>query len=484
MMNSSSFSSKQTAWLFLSALLFILCAYFSKGYHHFDEHFQLLEFANWKAGKTPINDLPWEFHEKMRPALQVGLIYLFQKVYHFIGGESPFTFAFLLRLFSAALTFLLLIRLFKQFKEKLKASNAAFFFLCSFFLWYFYYIGVRFSSENWSALFLTFGISLLFPFEKSKKPSLFFISGLLFGFSFHFRYQIAFAILGFLLWLLFIQKIKLKSLISLVFGGLLSFSIGLLVDAWFYEEWQIAPWNYIEQNILEDKVSGFGVEPWWFYLQRFIEQGIPPLSILILGACFFFFIKKANSWLSWTLIPFLVVHTLIGHKELRFLFPIVYFLPFLLFSVYELLSTKVKTNKLFRLAVKLSWGVNLLFVLVVCFRPAEPQVPLYEALYKQVGDKKATLYHLGKNPYHRVANVFFYKPKNLTIKQIDSFESLAQSSKEMQFVVVGGKGQQIEVPIESKELTYSTFPEWFTKLNFNDWQSRTNVWKVYRLDAD
>ena len=48
-------------------LLFFLCAaFFSKGYFHADEHFQLLEFANYalENQENPI----WEYQEKIRPS--------------------------------------------------------------------------------------------------------------------------------------------------------------------------------------------------------------------------------------------------------------------------------------------------------------------------------------------------------------------------------------------------------------------------------
>jgi phosphatidylinositol glycan class B len=475
--------SKQSKWLILSLLLFLISAYFSKGYHHFDEHFQLLEFANWKAGKTPTDQLPWEFYEQMRPALQVWIVYIFQLSFKAVGLNNPFVLAFSLRLISAFLSFFLLTQLFRQFKGELGVKQEKLFFFLTFFLWYFFYIGVRFSSENWSALAFGFGISLLYPFGQTKKLKPYFFAGILFGLAFHFRYQIAFAIFGLILWLLVFQKAKLAQMTSLILGGLLSFFLGVAVDAWFYGEWVLAPWNYLQQNLIEDKVSGFGVEPWWYYFSRFIEQGIPPLSVLLLLATLLYFIKQFKSWLSWMLVPFIAVHMLIGHKELRFLFPMVYWLPLIVCSLTSNWKEKSLNQKWLKVLIYISWMVNLIFVLIACFRPAEPQIPLYEAVYEEVGNKKATLYHFGKNPYHRVLNVHFYKNQSLQIKELEAIDSLPKKAQpnEVQLVVLGGKGKQTDLALKDAELIYSTFPNWFTKVNFNDWQSRTNVWKVYRI---
>ena len=37
---------------------------------HPDEHFQILEFAWARAGRAPVEGLPWEFAAKIRPTLQ------------------------------------------------------------------------------------------------------------------------------------------------------------------------------------------------------------------------------------------------------------------------------------------------------------------------------------------------------------------------------------------------------------------------------
>ena len=36
---------------------------------HFDEHFQILEFAHARLGLSPVEALPWEFEERIRPTL-------------------------------------------------------------------------------------------------------------------------------------------------------------------------------------------------------------------------------------------------------------------------------------------------------------------------------------------------------------------------------------------------------------------------------
>ena len=49
-----------TRWMALGLLLILVAALRSEGFHHPDEHFQVLEFAGAKLGRTPWSALPWE----------------------------------------------------------------------------------------------------------------------------------------------------------------------------------------------------------------------------------------------------------------------------------------------------------------------------------------------------------------------------------------------------------------------------------------
>ena len=57
-------------FLFLVSAIYIITAFFSVGYHQLDEHYQILEFANYKLGLTYPGYLAWEFDAHIRPSLQ------------------------------------------------------------------------------------------------------------------------------------------------------------------------------------------------------------------------------------------------------------------------------------------------------------------------------------------------------------------------------------------------------------------------------
>ena len=68
----------------------MITAFFSIGHLQSDEHFQVLEFAQYKLGKISATDLPWEFREKMRPSIQPWIAYSLIKLFHGIGLNNPF----------------------------------------------------------------------------------------------------------------------------------------------------------------------------------------------------------------------------------------------------------------------------------------------------------------------------------------------------------------------------------------------------------
>jgi phosphatidylinositol glycan class B len=99
----------------LGALVLVVTAYFSTGFHHWDEHFQILEFAGYKLGITPAKDLPWEFAARIRPALQPLIVVLSHHLFGLFGSSDPFAITFFLRLLSAALSFTAIMLMLRAF---------------------------------------------------------------------------------------------------------------------------------------------------------------------------------------------------------------------------------------------------------------------------------------------------------------------------------------------------------------------------------
>jgi len=135
----------------IAFLIILITAVNSVGYYQADEHFQILEFANYKLGNTDAGKLAWEFKAEIRPALQPALAVVLIKASSIMEINNPFNQAMLLRLLSGISCFFCLLFLYRQFfKTNL---NLLYYILLFFSFWFVPFVFVRFSSETWSGLF-------------------------------------------------------------------------------------------------------------------------------------------------------------------------------------------------------------------------------------------------------------------------------------------------------------------------------------------
>ena len=471
---------------FLSFIILMILAWLSVGWYHPDEHFQILEFAAWKLHIARPDDLAWEFHCRMRPAIQPAIVVAIHKIFDLLGCRNPFTITFILRIFTAALSFFSMLMVYKRYAKEISVEMVKkWFLLLSFLLWFELYNGVRFCSETWSGSLFIIGFSYLFVIQRKLLKSDYFITGLILGLSFIFRYQSGFLIAGFLAWFAFIQKERFIHL-SLMFSGIiLLISMGILIDRWFYEEWTLTIWNYFQQNILADKISGFGIEPWWFYFTDIFNRAVPPFSLVYIGAILIviFFLRK--DILTWTLLPFILIHFVIGHKESRFFYPIIGFLPILIIKAIQFIGERkggwLLENKIFLVSAKIFWYVNLLLIITVFFNPADEQANLYKAVYNQYPEP-ITIYYFKENPYHRAKDISYYKRENLVIKQSDSMHNSLSKTGTKYLMAVRSKDEGAEL-FKNEKLIYCSYPEWIKSFNFNHWMERTNFWYIYEISG-
>ena len=476
---------EKTVIIFSAVILFITCV-FSLGYHHLDEHFQILEFAALKLDLTVPQNLPWEYHSKMRPSFQPAMVVWVSKSLEIIGISSPFTISFFLRLISASISLLAVWSLYRVFlKEISDLTLKKWLLIFSFLFWILVYNSVRFSSENWSGAFFVLGFSYYF-LNLKKRFSEFFVLGILLGFSFLFRYQAAFLVVGFVAWLAIIKREKISSMFFSFLGILLIIAVGLLFDYWYYEEWTIAMWNYFELNLLQDKVSGFGLEPWWYYISEFSVKGIPPFSILILLSFVVVFIYLKKSAITWSIFPFLLVHFLIGHKELRFLLPLVFFIPFIMIKSLELAQNKLIPrllfNKIFRIMMFTFIAINFGALLVISLLPADNRISIYKIIYDNY-QVETKLYYKDENPYDRASGINFYKRNNLSVLQLDSLDFQKLQANKPSLIAFSKKPNKGDIKLNYK-LIYKSYPDWIKIFNFNGWVERSDCWYLYELEGE
>jgi len=368
------FMKYERYFFFAALVIYVVAAWFSNGYYHGDEHYSIIEFASYKMGGVSNDQLTWYFGARIRPALQPFIAFIIIKLLQVFSIVDPYMQTFVLRLLTALLA-LFSIRYFTRTCSYLvnPRYHKAYLYL-SYFLWFLPLVNVRFMSETWSGIMLLNALAILL--NTNLRGNRNYLAGVFLGLSFLFRYQNAFLALGIFLWLLVIEREKILDLLKLLAAGAVVLLLGILMDFWLYGEFTLTAWNYFYVNVVEGVASGYGTEAWWNYFYSIFRFGFFPIGILIILAFLILAVKQPRNVFIWTILPFFVVHSIIPHKELRFLFPVVNLVPIILLLAYQTLKWHVhKWKKSGRLAIHtLAWilvTINCIGALTVSLKPSD-----------------------------------------------------------------------------------------------------------------
>ncbi len=307
------------------------------------------------------------------------------------------------------------------------------------------------------------------------------------GFVFMLRLQMAFAFLGLALWLLFYSKWHFRDWFIISFFGIVAIGLCVVVDHWFYGTWVLTPYNYYKVNIIQHAAAKFGVYPWWYYFSLFIQYAAPPLSIVLLPLFFIGIWKKPLHLFTWVCVVFIAGHSLIGHKEMRFLLPVTISFIFLSCSGLDWLFSRYPDTWVFRWPVKLFAVINSFVLVAKILTPSHESIPYYKFIYEYSQKQPTTLVSFEESPYQHVdLHTNFYKPGNL-------HEIVIHNPEELTNILKNANGQSViflnpeidPIPVIAlfkKEKLFCLLPDWVRLLNFNDWESRSYIWTIYRLN--
>ncbi|MDR6570732.1 mannosyltransferase [Chitinophaga ginsengisegetis] len=407
----------ESSKLFLPGVIvfYLFVAWGNVGFHNPDEHFQIIEFAQYKSGIATLNDLAWEYNAKVRSGLQPAICFLIFRACRKVGITDPYMLAFILRAITAILSVLIIKKFVETVKPEITERYRIVYAVMSFFLWFLPYINVRFSSESWSGLFFLLSLSIILSQKQGTRRNDLLL-GVLWGLTILFRYQSALLIAGTVLWLLFIRKTKAAALIIIFFSGLAVLMMGTLVDKWLYGSYAFVPYNYFRVNIMEDIASYYGVSPWYeiiFYIIR--DPG--PIGIFIFLSILILLVYQPRHIILWACLPFLIAHAIIPHKELRFVFPVANLVPFLLILAYQqmIIHGDFKRFKpLLQLIFVILLISNMAGLIVVATKAAgNTKASLTAYIHYHYSNKAVNLLYLSRvNPYQDWAfpqNTFYRK---------------------------------------------------------------------------
>ena len=471
-------------------MVHIIAAIYSEGFHHPDEHFQILEFSNYKLGNSAAEDLPWEFAARERSALQPVLGMLMIKMASLIGIENPFHQAFLIRLISGLLGWYIMAKLSLLLMGEFSTPKGQkMFIIMTQTLWFIPYVNVRFSSEVWAAMALLAGLYLILLGRKKAAEGsqpYFAGAGFLLGLSFFFRFQMGLALLGLGLWLIFSFRASWPQIGALVISGLVAISLCILIDSWVYGVPALTPWTYYDWQLNRNFIGGAAASPWWNYILLTVVHGIPPLSLVLVLLFFLGIYLRPSSPFLWIMIPFVIVHMSISHKEIRYMFPMIFGFIYLAAIGLDYLLKRYPDTKAFKYTYRGLLPINLIFLVLAIFIPAQEAIVYYRNIYRPVGEERIPLLALDESPYELVGlETNFYKPRDARTKVFRSYDQMEDYLRDNNLDQVLVLSREPELGHEfrdfKKERVFSLFPEWLLNIKFINWQKRARTWSIYRI---
>ncbi|WP_129715497.1 hypothetical protein [Pedobacter sp. SYP-B3415] len=424
--------------IIVAASVYFLAAIFNTGFYHPDEHFQLIEFAEYLSGHTSSIDLAWEFDAAIRPALQPVVIKLLFDCCRWLSISDPYVLALMLRVVSAGSAVAVLTYYVARTEHLVPPNQLIYYRIFSYFLWFLPFVNVRFSSESASGMLLTLAVAFCFSSHKLK----FAFIGLCLGLAFSVRYQSAIIAIGLLIWLIAQKRIDKSGFAYLASGGLFVIIFTLFIDWFFYGQIVLPYLNYFTTNVIENVASSFGTSPWSYYFVESYKSLTPIVSVPIFVALGFLLLRPQHVQF-WIILPFLVIHMITPHKELRFLFPLVNFIPLLLMTQLNDIATRI--SSLSKITINILPCLTVLIIVNVSimvgsiFFPADGigRNNITNYIHTKFGSEKVNLWIKGnKNPYEPIAvKQNFYLDQNVQFHLLDTVKKIHLNSNCKNFVV-------------------------------------------------
>lgn len=503
------FNSKYAPYFIAGLVLTILCAWFSIGFYHIDEHVQVLELASWRMGITPGASLPWEFREQVRSSLLPSIVLAVSKILGWIGWYNPFTVNFLLHLFTGiARWFITCLLCLQLSKNMITEKGKKLFVLMSLFLWFVPFISVRFTTENISGILFLYGIYILLRMFDEGKNTIraYIIAGFLFGIAFFIRVPVSMAIFGFMIWLIKFKKPEWKYLFIMLAAGLVAIGLNISLDCIFYGKSVFTLLNFIAIYV-HHTAPEMGANHWWFYIQQFAGRIMPPFGLLMIIAFGIGVYKHRKDALVWAIIPFIVVHCIIRHKELRFLFPVLFIFIYVSVLGIDYLLTKKSYLRWHKYIYAAFVVMAIPLLLFRTFTPANLSVSYCRYIYNHVLGKNVPLYVLQTNTdypeWNPMSVSLFVMQNNYDCSYLMLNKGFYQSpcinpiglNNETQLGVslqllkpdtayyLDKSGVDFNAPINGCKVTevYSFAPAWLVKYLSFICDDKAAGWKIYRL---
>ena len=144
------------------------------------------------------------------------------------------------------------------------------------------------------------------------------------------KFQIVTSVIFIYIWFL-VNRFSISNFRYVFISGLIIITVlltGLILDYFGYGNLNNTYYNYYYANFVIKWFESFGKDPWWHYLTLILLNFFPPVSLVIIISFGYFWFKNLNNLFTYVSLPVFILLSVLSHKELRFIFPILIFTPF------------------------------------------------------------------------------------------------------------------------------------------------------------
>ncbi|KAJ3693913.1 hypothetical protein LUZ60_009393 [Juncus effusus] len=447
--SSDPWGEEKRVWLF--CLVFrVINGLMVQTYFNPDEHWQGLEVAHRIT--FGYGHLTWEWKEGIRSYLHPLIFSLLYKILAILHLDTPIFMAKAPRILQSVFASFGDLYLYKLSKLIFNKNVANWTLFCQMVNWFMFFCITRTLSNSLETVLTTIGLFYWFYAISSSEKSEIASRKLALALAF---LSCAIRPTSAITWLyvglmdLFQIRSKFKFIfLEVIPVGCLILALISLLDRWMYNTWVIVPLNFLKFNFLSSGGDYYGTHVFHWYF----TQGFPSMVWTFLPFCIFGVIKSKEKRLSGLIAWMLGLYSILGHKEFRFVLPV---LPIaLIFAGYFLASMEKKNNSSY------TKNKNKLKIVVAFLLVTNIPMALYMTSFHQRGTEDV-MYYLSKEAHEgKVRDVLFLMPCHST-----PYYSSLHYNLTMRFLDCS-PSESRSVPDESDQFMMNPFD--FAKLMFTD----------------
>ena len=470
--------------LAVAVVLHLAAAWFSTGHYKDDEYYDVLEIVDVRGSLAlpdggAVRSLP-SYDEKLRSGFQPFLVWIASQAMSGAGLDSPFLWAFALRLLSVLLALVASLVFFAACRNNLQSESAQKWVLAAMLLlWTLIFYHARFSSEGWAVSWMLLGMGLL----RGRAPLVCVAAGFCLGMAFVCRYAMGLMLLPLAFFVVLVMRLGAAAILRMAAGAAAAFFIDFASSWWLYES-PILPWLHF----LAFHLNGFSAasDPWHLY---FLKGGefMPPIGYLAPALVAAFWIAFPRHILTWATILYVPFHLWIENRQIRFMLPVLVFLPLMTAMIWERsIRARPFLHKSFLWILGLSAAVNAPLALFAAFAPAAAEVNvLRDCVIPQTQAGKTPVFVLDE-PARAVREkmiLHFYTRGKVDFVPVADEEEMARRLSQTPALFVSRRKRDEE--LRRSGVTYkflcAALPDSLLRLNVNNWADRASIYPVYEV---